>query len=342
MNQTHNYYHNILTHYNSIQKLKKDILCLPRFCTFQTSYACNHHCKGCSFGDKINKKMMSEEHHIKVLHDLIAVGVKGFEFCGGGESFTLPYLNKLLLIIIENDCGFGSLTNGSLLTDELINLFVNHGSYIRISMEASNKEDYCKYKSVSESEWFKVLTNISKLTHLKREQNSKLDIGIKFGVSKSLRGIEHFKNAITLAENLGVDNVQFKSLRHEPEELTLADKQEERANLEFIKWKYTIPIIESIVPVEEKEVPQCWLNPLHTVIDYNGDVFLCCYYYFREQEHKIGNMIDTLFTELWFSKKHKDLIKQIDRSKCAMVDCKFFAHHKNVETAFSNNRVEFL
>lgn len=332
------YYHNILTHYNAIHKLIHGVMCSPRFCTFQTSYACNHKCKGCSYNNILNGKMMKEKDHIKIIYDLINIGVKGFEFCGGGEPFTLPYIDKLIDILIKHDCGFGSITNGSLLTDDLIERFVRYGTYIRISLEASNPMDFKKYKQVSNNQWPKIIVNIDKLVKLKKKYNSDLDIGIKFAVSKTLRGKQHYIDSLNLAKNLSVTNIQFKSLRHEPEELTLFEKVEEGKILN--KISSSIPIISNIVP--QNDIPQCWLNPLHTVVDWCGNVYICCYYYYREKEFKIGNMLEVPFEKFWYDSEHQNKIKSIDKRKCSNIDCKFFNHHKTIKDAFKNNRNEFL
>lgn len=332
------YYHNILTHYEAIHTLLDGGMCSPRFCTFQTSYVCNHKCKGCSFSNILNNKMMKEKDHIKILYDLINIGVKGFEFCGGGEPFTLPYMNKLIEILINHGCGFGSLTNGSLLTDDLIEQYVKYGTYIRISLEASNPTDFKKYKQVSNNQWPKIINNIQKLVSLKSKYNSDLDIGIKFAVSKTLRGKQHYIDAINLAHKLGVTNIQFKSLRHEPEELTLFEKVEEEKILKSLVSH--VPIISNIVP--QNNIPQCVLSPLHTVVDWQGNVYLCCYYYYREQEHNIGNILEVPFKKLWYDVEHQNKIKNISKKECSKVDCKFFNHHQTIKEAFKNNRNEFL
>ena len=339
------YFHNILTHYNAIEALKNNIMPSPRFCTLQTSNQCNQHCQGCSFGHhdvQLDGRIMTWEDHKKILIDLIDVGIKSFEFCGGGEPTCLPYLLNALKFIHSRGCHFGMITNGLLLSDELINFVIDYGTYIRISLETANSSVYQEYKKVPELHYSRVLDHMRALVERKHSSGSLCDIGIKFGVSKTLCNYSHFEEAIELANEFQPDSIQFKCLRHKPEELSLEDKKIQNSILQLLKEKCSVPIIDWLIPYYPQDVPQCWLNPLHTVVDYLGDVYLCCYYYYREREHKLGNMLRTPFSKLWYSQEHWDRIRSIDRHKCALVDCKFFGHHRVVDEAFINGRQEFL
>lgn len=336
------YFGNVLTHYTAVQNLIEGRRCYPRFCTFQTTYKCNHRCIGCSFGGKLDNSILDEETHISLLKQLIDIGVKGFEFCGGGEPFTLPYLERLINIIIDNNCFFGTITNGSLMTNHLMELIVKHGTYIRISLETANKNQYARYKQVNEQEYNKVVKNVRHLCKLKRQIGSKIDIGLKFAVGKTLRGRDHIEQGVSLGNVLGVSNIQFKAMRHEPEELSLSEKIIEHSLIKNISKDNQINVISKTVPVLESEVPQCWLNPLHTVIDAKGDVYLCCYYYTREEDHCIGNIYEDSFRTIWERTEHWEAIKKIDRNECRKVDCKFFDHHRIIKESLLNGRCEFL
>jgi len=340
------YYHNILTHYASIRHLQNGQMVAPRFCTFQTSNQCNQNCMGCSFGGlnnkALNNTMMSEADHIRILYKLIDVGVRGFEFCGGGEPTLLPYLSHLFHILKTNNKAFGIITNGVKLNSSLIDYLSTCGTYCRISLEASNIEDYVKYKRVPSKHWSMVLRNVSAIAAIK---DRVCDVSLKFDVGRTLNGKKHYEDAIKIGTELGVDSVQFKFLRHEPEELSVDEKYIEQTKLELVMrdTKTGVNIIDGLVPDQSiEDIPQCWLNPIHTVVDHLGDVYICCYYYYRGDEHKIGNMLKNDFEYFWDAPEHMEKIKNINRLDCHKVDCKFFAHHATVNNAFKNGRIEFL
>jgi len=101
-------------------------------------------------------------------------------------------------------------------------------------------------------------------------------------------------------------------------------------------------IVDSFIPVRNDDVPKCWLNPLHTTMDHKGNIYLCCYYYYREERHLIGNIFETPFEEMWMSRDHRRKIGAIERAECAKVDCKFFNHHKAVDSAKIGGQIHFL
>jgi len=335
------YFDNILTHYEAIKALQVGGAMAPRFCTFQTSNRCNQKCVGCSFSGLLDNKLMDEAVHVDIVKQLLALGTVGFEFCGGGEPFMLPYLKTLMQIIADKGGYFGTITNGTLLTDELIKIIIQEGTYIRISLEASNETMYVNYKNVPAFHWHSALRNIRKLVEQKRLTKSKCDISLKFDVSKTLCGEKHIRDAVELGNILGVDTIQIKSIRYNNEELSRSDRVILREAAQEAAYYSDVVVINSILP-ERQPVPQCWLNPLHTVIDHLGDVYLCCYYYYRQDEHRIGNVLEKRFEDIWFSEEHWDKIKRIDKKLCSAVDCKFFQHHVIINEAFENGRCEFL
>jgi len=139
---------------------------------------------------------------------------------------------------------------------------------------------------------------------------------------------------------LKVSNVQFKTLSHEPEELSEEEWRQECVLLSTMEPSSPIPILNGLG--RQGPAPQCWLNPLHTVVDHQGDTYLCCYYYWREDTHRIGNFLRDGFDAVWFSEHHRELIRQINWRECDKVNCKFFRHHRLVEDAFRGGRIEFL
>lgn len=330
----------ILSHYTAIEQLRKGEMCKPRFVDLHISNACNQKCDGCAYKGLLDVSLMTKKDAFNTIKQFIDFGVKGFDFAGGGEPLVLPYLSELWNYIKERNCYFGVITNGTMLDPNTMDQIIEQGSYIRISLEATNIEDYCLYKNVAPYHWLKVSDNISYLVAKKRHTKSNCEIGLKYAVGESFRGHHHYLGGVGLGLGFGVDNVQFKALRHEPEELSLKEKEMENYYLLSVKKEAPKDFVRSWI-VPHTDIPQCWLNPLHTVVDHLGNIYLCCYYYYRDN-HCIGNILKDSLEELWFSDKHKEMIKSIKKEECAVVDCKFFHHHNDLEKAMLNGRWEFL
>ncbi len=335
----------ILIHHNSIKMLQDGKMPNPYFVDLQLSNKCNQNCKGCAYREYLphDGKMMSEEDATKIVNDLMDLGVKGFDFCGGGEPTTLSYLPELWNTIKGRGGYYSLITNGTLLPNRIVKQLAEQATYVRFSFEASNLKDYCRYKGVGKLHWDLLIHNTRKMINAKNEIHSDCEVGIKFAIGKSLKGLRHYYGALALYKDLCPDNIQFKALRHKPEELSLGEKINENVTLWSAFRREDSDLVRSwIIPKDNKNVPQCWLNPLHTVVDEKGNVYICCYFYYRSEEHLLGNMLKQPIKDIWYSEQHIEKVKKISRKKCEEVDCKFFRHHKDVEGALKNGRHFFM
>jgi radical SAM protein with 4Fe4S-binding SPASM domain len=72
---------------------------------------------------------------------------------------------------------------------------------------------------------------------------------------------------------------------------------------------------------------QCELTPLQVTIDARGDVFLCCYFTHRRENHRIGNVHERPLAEIWASERHRAAIRGILPGECSKFDCRFVRYH---------------
>jgi len=337
---------NIIHRWDDLQRLKEGEMILPRFVDFHTSNVCDQHCLGCCYNGKLDSLYMSETDHFDVVDRLLKVGVKAFEFAGGGDPCLLPYLPDLIRYIHSHGAHSSVLTNGTMLSNDLVRAIVDCCTYIRISLEAANEHDYVAYKRTPPGMWGSALNGIARLQDYKDQTKSALEISVKFGVGKTLRGPKHYADAINLGVALNAARITIRALRHEPEELTYDEKLQEQDFLteELCEWPQDVRDRVSfwIVPWKFEDVPQCWLNPTHVVVDHIGNLWTCCYFYYRESQMFLGNMLKESFAKIWFSDHHRKQIAGIKREDCFRVDCKFFAHHTAVKELSVRGNVEWL
>lgn len=334
---------NIISHWQEIEKLRRGEFPRPQFVTMHTCDTCNQNCNGCAYAGKHSGAKMDKHKHFDAVRRLRDFGVKAFEFCGGGEPTLLEYLPDLISHIGWQGYGVGLMTNGTMLNGELAEALVKYGTYVRISLETANWKSFAKYKKCQSSELGRILGAIESLIRLRNEDTSDLQISLKFSVGRSLSGYEHYWDMFNLAQTLCVDRISIGALRHDPEELT-----EEQRRLEYAKYSEvahvfpTVEAHENLKPTKLADVPQCWLNPLHLAMDHNGDLYMCCYYYYRKDAHRIGNIFTDPLEKIWGSPEHRAKVAAIDKNECAKVGCKFFAHHQAVEELRPRRRGYFL
>lgn len=334
---------NILTRIKDIEILRKGGTVWPQFVDFHCCDICNQHCVGCAYNGLHSRQAMTEENHMKAINTFLDVGVKAFDFAGGGEPTLLPYLADHMRYLTGQGAFFGLLTNGTMLHHGFMAPIVHGAAYCRISLEASCLEDYVSYKREAHSVWYQVMDNVRALVKLRNKVNSRCEITLKFAVGKSLSGRNHYFDAIRLGQSLGVDRIHIKALRHEPEELgpvqKVTEAEELKRAIELLKVdpKY---VTSWIVP--EPISYKCWLNPLHTVMDYRGNIYICCFYYYREEAHLIGNIFEKDFEEIWMGPEHRKKIAGINPEECNKVDCKFFRHHDAFNQEIESGRAYFI
>jgi len=335
---------NIIRHWDKIEALRRGDKIWPSMASFHTSNLCNQHCIGCAHDGTHTNEIMPEEDHFRLVDDLLSVGVKAFDFAGGGEPLLQPYLGRLMKHIYEHGGWSGILTNGLALNDEMIQALVDYATYARFSLEASCQDDYVNYKRVPRKNWETVLDNIARLQVTKKSFGSRLEVSIKFSVGKMLRGQEHYMRCIELGEILNAERITIKALRYYGQELSVEERLEEDAI-----FRTVIHCLRSnnvnywIRQIGFDRVPQCWLNPMQVIFDHAGNMSVCCYRYWdRDEELGLGNIYEHPFKDLWMDDSHWDKIKKIDRRNCARADCKFFRHHEAVKESLRRNHVEFI
>lgn len=335
---------NITHRWKDIEALKRGEMIYPSFVDFHSTNVCNQHCVGCAYDGMLETQYMPEAKHVEIVNELLDVGVRAFDFAGGGEPTLLPYLGELMGHIAEKGANFALITNGVKMAEDVKDALLRHGTYLRVSLEASNAETYASYKKVNIRHWSQAIGNIREMVSRRNAMGSKLEVSVKFLVGKSINGYQHHVDLLNLSRDMGVDLISVKALRHEPEELPEIERDIEERTLESAIRFFGkgLNVRYKIRPTPLAEVPQCWLTPVHTVVDWDGSVYICCYYYYRHDAMKIGNLNDSSFKDLWFTEHHKKLIAGIKREECQAVDCKFYGHHKAVDEAARGGSVFWI
>lgn len=338
---------NIFKHFEKIEQIQAGRLPYPSFVDLHTSDKCQQNCKGCAYSNKHTGEIMSYVDHKAIIRKFVEMGVRSFDFAGGGEPLLIPRVHDLFKYIKDNGAYYSVITNGLELSDKDISKEIaKSATYCRISLESPFQDIYSKYKNVPKKQFNRVVRNIRGLVDEKRSIDSETEIGLKFAVGKTLRGMNHYREAFKLAFVLDVDNAQFKALRHEPEELSENERVNEDAILSYVFvssfGNEELKVKKWIKPFAHELIPKCWLNPLHTVVDAQGNCYICCYYYYRKDKHLIGNLFNQDFYDFWGKLDHKEKLKNIDPDECAKVDCKFFKHHLILNDALQSGKIHFL
>jgi MoaA/NifB/PqqE/SkfB family radical SAM enzyme len=195
---------------DSLPREKGEIL-PPLHVRIKPINGCNHRCRYCAYradslqlgkdmrvSDAIPKDMM-----LAIVDDIIAMGVKGVTFSGGGEPLFYPHLLEVLHKLVDSPVKFATLTNGGLLRGEVARLFAEHGSWVRVSMDGWDNASYTRYRGVADGEYDAILRNIAEF----KAYGGPCRLGVSYIVDKE--NVSHIFEAASRVRDMGGDSVKI-------------------------------------------------------------------------------------------------------------------------------------
>ncbi|MBT6051501.1 MAG: radical SAM protein, partial [Candidatus Scalindua sp.] len=251
---------------------------------------CNLDCVWCSDRDLRARQAGEMDFDVlkKLLLDLKQGGTKGIVIEGGGEPTIYKYFNEVVEFIHDLGLNLGMITNGNIrLRTSIMNKF----DWIRISLDASNIEEYKKLKGQDCFE--EIMSNIEELC------NSNVTIGIGFVVTSG--NVGSLESLILRLSAFGVRYIQFRPVIDHPEleleiDLTYLKRYEHEGFTIYIDGMH-----ENLV--EGNANLPCKAHSLTTVITADGSVYLCGRLNIHPWVEPIGNVNNESFRDIWFGKR---------------------------------------
>ena len=214
----------------------------------------------------------------------------------------------------------GLFTNGVLLTEETWDI-VSKSDYVHISLDAGPKSFYTLKENrpnstYSQKSFFSIIDNIKGLDKHRKETGGKVKINIGYVIVEGNH--EEIYEAANIVKDAGADMIRFKC------DITNTYEKEKNwlnavfSNIEKAKKDFHTPPSFSVHAIHSKEEMQkskhtdwncekgCYFQYFMTTIGSDANMYLC--------DHNtmpgaiaLGNTINTSFTEIWHSPRHKYL-----------------------------------
>ena len=287
---------------------------LPLSISFEPTTSCNLKCPECPSGLRQFTRprgMLKRQFFANTIDDIYK-DILYLIFYFQGE----PYLNKNFLDMVSYASSKGlytaTSTNAHFLTDEMAKKTVESGlDRLIISVDGTTQEVYQQYRREGNLE--KVIEGARNIVKWKKELKSKTPfVFFQFLVVKpNEHQIEDVKK---LAREVGVDEVRFKTAQ-------IYDYENDPNQLIPGINKYSRYKIDK----EGKQVPKnkmsnhCWKLWNANVITWDGTIVPCCFD--KDAQHKLGNLKDQSFKEIWHNKNYKKFRKDITKSRKAIDIC---------------------
>jgi len=313
---------------NDWEKLKK---IYPIYVEISPYGGCNHRCTFCAL-DYMGYANIGLEFKIlkDTLSDMAKKGVKSVMFAGEGE----PLLFKDLDAIVQHCSSVGidsSLTTNFVPSNtKAIKKYVEHCSWIKVSLNAGTPQTYAKIHQTKEIDFHRVMQNLKDALKYRKENNLKCTIGVQMLLLPPNKD-----EAVILAKKckeLGVDYLVIK-----PYSQHLSSKTTEYENIDYSKMMDIQEDVESVSSddfsvifrantmkkyIQKQQVyNRCYSTPFFWgYLAADGKVFGCSAY-LGQDEFCYGNIYDESFSTIWEGEKRQQSYEYI-QNKLDIKDCR--------------------
>ena len=229
--------HKLLHHPKEIKDYQEGKMFPPIFIEFGPVGGCNHRCVHCYVQKILNTppEMMDTDVYIRFMEEIGDYGVKAIVLAGVGEPLLHKATPRAIEGAVKHGTDVGLFTNGIPLNEKNIPSLLDNLTYIRFTINGSNKNNYAKTHQTSEKDWDKLLKNLDMLANYKQKRNSKCTLGVytvlfEDNLPDLLKWIKHVKSLdfdyiIAKPPNVRMDNVKmFEQLKFEKDLLSEADR----------------------------------------------------------------------------------------------------------------------
>ncbi len=281
---------------------------VPISISFEPTTSCNLRCPECPSGLRAFTRPtgMLKSDFFRQTIDQLYRELYYLVFYFQGEPYLNPDFLDMVKYATHKKIYTATSTNAHYLTDENAKRTVESGlDRLIISIDGTSQEVYQQYRVGGKLE--KVINGAENIVKWKKELNSKKPFVIfQFLVVKPN---EHqIENVKELAAKIGVDDVWFKTAQvydyeNDPHQLIPSIDRYSR----YKKDK------DGQFVFKNKLNNHCWRLWQATVISWDGLVVPCCFD--KDAQHKLGDLKNMTFKEIWQSESYNNFRKAILQSR---------------------------
>jgi len=316
--------HKLMYHPERVAEWLNGINIYPLYAEVAPTSTCNHRCVFCAFDYmEYIPKYIDKPVLLDTLRFLKANGLKSVMFAGEGEPFMNSDTPDIIVASREMGLDVSATTNGSLLNAEILEKVLKSMSWIRISLNAGNKENYTKIHGCNENDYDKVLENLRYAVYLKRKEQLKTTIGVQLLLIKENQNeVLEFSRIL---KEIGVDYYSIKPYSQHPESINRLsgalnygecldlETDLKREETESFKIHFRANAMKNLTL--NRQYDKCLGNPFWTYIDANEKVWSCSAF-LGNDEYCFGDLKENSFEEIWTSERRKKILNSIDAKKC--------------------------
>lgn len=300
---------------------------------------CNHNCWYCAYrvdhlqlgaemdeNDRIPDIKMAE-----IVDDIISMGVKAVTFSGGGEPLLYKRLPETVARLASTGVRVATLTNGANLQGRMSDAFAEHGTWVRISLDAWDDDSYVRARGVRAGDFTRLMENIRAFT--RRSTRCVLGISMIVGRDNHL----HIAELCARLKDLGVNHIKISgavvgneaaanNAYHAAIKGAVAAQIDAARHLEGDGFA----ILNHYHDLDgrfAKDYTSCPFLMFLTVIGADQVVYTC-----QDKAYtmagRLGSIKEQSFRQFWFSLENRDRLFGFDPSRSCAHHC--VTHGKNL------------
>jgi radical SAM protein with 4Fe4S-binding SPASM domain len=276
---------------------------LPVSISFEPTTSCNLRCPECPSGLRAFTRptgMLQKDFFTETI-DQLYKELLYLVFYFQGEPYLNPQFLDMVKYASNKKIYTATSTNAHYLNDENAKRTVESGlDRLIISIDGTTQDVYQQYRVGGQLN--KVIEGAKNIVKWKKEMKSKTPFVVfQFLVVKpNEHQIEDVKQ---LAKEIGADDVWFKTAQ-------IYDYEKDPNNLIPAADKYSrYRKTKTGYEFKGKLANHCWRLSHDPVITWDGLVAPCCFD--KDAQHKLGDLKQTSFKEIWQNEKYKEFRTQI-------------------------------
>lgn len=300
---------------------------------------CNHDCWYCAYrvsnlqlGEDIDlRDKIPTDKMFEIADDIVSMGVKAVTFSGGGEPLIYRPLPDVIELLAKGGIKVGSLTNGAALKGRIADVFAEHGTWVRVSIDSWDDASCAENRNVKEGEFTRIVDNMREFVRRK----SRCVLGVSFIIGEKNAG--HIYDACRMLKGIGVNHVKLAAavIANEGAEnnryhAAFADTAKPQIEKALALRGDGFDVLDHYHELDErfdKDYQICPFLQFLTVIGADCAVYTCQDKAFT-QSGMLGSIKDRSFKEFWFSDENLKRLYAINPSRDCQHHC--VTHAKNL------------